>query len=719
MLTNLLQKSNSASIPASINNKGTYNNTLIQTKLTIGQPNDKYEQEADRVADQVVKTSASQKPAIQRKCVTRDQEEGVQQKPILQKTREEEVQTKPIPSIMRMDEEELKPKIQLKAEDEIQTKKDNQPSRIARQNIQTKIEQSRGGGSPLPTSTRSFMESRMGADFSQVKIHNDSNAHKLSAKLNAQAFATGNNIFFNQGKYNPETRSGKHLLAHELTHTLQQGKSVIRKQEPPKTEAPPAEPKPKLKLIFDRMRFSEMEDGTTYLAFVNAPIRVTKKGTNLRIEFTGSLAGTPPRTIPEAGFEIGSVKPIESGMMIMSSQTQTALDPEADDDITYVYRYDGSKAQQIRRGLQDLFSPSETILEEPSGLKTEMTPSSVRYSMPGGKLTVTYARTTGMLTVTESATNSVLLDSSKNGYKKVLDVRIKADGTGQILLQADSGLSTMNINLSSGALTPDDTTDEAAVQKQQAILKAIETDYGITFTQEGRMLSLAGATQLKTFIDNLSDEAKIKLKKQVKQDGLEFRVNLANQNRESKFSGDSLLVGGQLVVADEEVAYIHEFVHFIFDVVGLATDNLDLENPANSALKTQAETLKLDKSLRNNTQALHQLSSDTTLNQLWMDLLAPLDTGSVTSIAVPEGSEAAKLAKESLYDLTESTGAGHPQDSVNEFMASYITTLTFARSKFIAAVKEGKTAGVPVAPKFRIAWDQFNDKGLNLGSNPF
>lgn len=691
----------------------------IQPKLTRGQPNDKYEQEADRVADQVVKTLPSQKPAIQKKCAACKQKEGVQTKPFLQKMEEEEVQAKAFPSIMRMDEEEVQPKIQLKEEEEIQTKKDTNSSWVAPQKIQSKIGQSKGGGSPLPSSTKSFMESRIGVDFSKVRIHNDNNAHKLSTKLNAQAFATGNNIFFNQGKYNPETRSGKHLLAHELTHTAQQGKSVIRKQELPKTETPPPEPKPKLKLIFDRMRFSEMEDGTTYIASVNAPIRVTKKGPNLRVEFTGSLAETPSRTIPEAGFEISSVKPLSSGLMIMSSQNQTILEPGADDGITYVYRYDGSKAQLIRRGLQDLFSPSETILEEPSGLKTEMSPSSVKYSMPGGKLTVTHARTSGMLTVTESATNSILLDSSKNGYKKVLDVRIKTDGTGQILLQADSGLSTMNINLSSGVLTPAGTTDKLAVQKQQAILKAIETEYGIKFTQEGRMLSLAGATQLKNFIDNLTDQTKIKLKKQVKQDGLEFKVNLANQNRESKFSGSSLLVGGQLVVPDEEVAYIHEFIHFIFDAVGLSTDNLDLENPANSALKTQAETLKLDKSLRTNTQALHQLSTDTILNQLWMDLLAPLDAESVTSIAVPAGSEAAKLAKESFYGLTESSGAGHPQDSVNEFMASYITTLTFARTKFIAAVKEGKTEGAPVAPKFLIAWDRFNAKGLNLGSNPF
>ena len=77
-------------------------------------------------------------------------------------------------------------------------------------------------GSPLPDRTRSEMEGLFGTDFSGVRIHADARAAKLSQSLRAQAFTYGNDIFFDQGKYNPYTPGGKRLLAHELTHTVQQ-----------------------------------------------------------------------------------------------------------------------------------------------------------------------------------------------------------------------------------------------------------------------------------------------------------------------------------------------------------------------------------------------------------------------------------------------------------------------------------------------------------------
>ena len=82
---------------------------------------------------------------------------------------------------------------------------------------------SKGGGSALPSDTRGFMESRMGADFSGVRIHTGTAAESLSRRVNAQAFAHGSDIYFNSGKYSPDTSTGKTLLAHELTHTVQQG----------------------------------------------------------------------------------------------------------------------------------------------------------------------------------------------------------------------------------------------------------------------------------------------------------------------------------------------------------------------------------------------------------------------------------------------------------------------------------------------------------------
>ncbi|RNI33811.1 DUF4157 domain-containing protein [Hanamia caeni] len=71
------------------------------------------------------------------------------------------------------------------------------------------------------------MESSIGADFSGVRIHNNSAAAQLSDNLNAQAFTHGNDIYFNSGKYDTSSSEGKHLLAHELTHTVNKGRAYI------------------------------------------------------------------------------------------------------------------------------------------------------------------------------------------------------------------------------------------------------------------------------------------------------------------------------------------------------------------------------------------------------------------------------------------------------------------------------------------------------------
>ena len=76
--------------------------------------------------------------------------------------------------------------------------------------------------SHLPESIREQMEAGIGADFYNVKIHDDPESHKLSKEINAQAFTQGNDVFFNAGKYDPATKQGQHLLAHELTHVVQQ-----------------------------------------------------------------------------------------------------------------------------------------------------------------------------------------------------------------------------------------------------------------------------------------------------------------------------------------------------------------------------------------------------------------------------------------------------------------------------------------------------------------
>ena len=90
------------------------------------------------------------------------------------------------------------------------------------------IESSMASGAPLPPDVRAFMEPRLGADFSTVRIHTDENAARLSERLSARAFAYGKHVFFGRGEYRPNQRDGAELLVHELTHTIQQRAVVQR-----------------------------------------------------------------------------------------------------------------------------------------------------------------------------------------------------------------------------------------------------------------------------------------------------------------------------------------------------------------------------------------------------------------------------------------------------------------------------------------------------------
>jgi hypothetical protein len=159
----------------------------VQCKLTVGSANDPLEAEADAVADKVM--DVPQNSFIQRKCSGCEEDEKAQRKPLAS-------------FIQKMDS--------------------SAGSTVVSESVGNQIESTRGNGNTLDRSTKSFMESRFGTDFSSVRIHTGAYASKLSAGLNAQAFTVGNDIYFNAGKYTPQSSGGKYLLAHELTHTLQQ-----------------------------------------------------------------------------------------------------------------------------------------------------------------------------------------------------------------------------------------------------------------------------------------------------------------------------------------------------------------------------------------------------------------------------------------------------------------------------------------------------------------
>ncbi|WP_328897847.1 eCIS core domain-containing protein [Streptomyces sp. NBC_00236] len=92
---------------------------------------------------------------------------------------------------------------------------------------------SSGGGAPLDTETRTDLEARMGADFSDVRIHNDSSAHESAKGVGAHAYTVGNNVVFQRDAYDPSSPQGRTTLAHELTHVIQQRSGPVEGTEAP------------------------------------------------------------------------------------------------------------------------------------------------------------------------------------------------------------------------------------------------------------------------------------------------------------------------------------------------------------------------------------------------------------------------------------------------------------------------------------------------------
>jgi outer membrane protein OmpA-like peptidoglycan-associated protein len=205
---------------------------VIQTKLTIGQPNDKYEQEADQVADQVMRMPD---PQVQRKAGSSScgdlEEEQIQTKPIsdritplvqrqVEEEEEEEVQTKLNDNnqIQRQEEEPEE-----EEEEPVQAKPLANKSPPIANSIQRRIQSIKGSGQPLSQSVRAFFEPRFGRKLGSVRIHTDAQAGRTAKLVRAKAFTSGKDIVFGNSQYKPETENGRRLLAHELVHVFQQG----------------------------------------------------------------------------------------------------------------------------------------------------------------------------------------------------------------------------------------------------------------------------------------------------------------------------------------------------------------------------------------------------------------------------------------------------------------------------------------------------------------
>ncbi len=106
-------------------------------------------------------------------------------------------------------------------------RKQEEPARTSA-SVASEISASQSSGNPLPSGIRQFMEPRFNADFSKVRIHTGEKAAKLSRQVSAQAFTVGNQVYFGRDRFRPGSSEGRELIAHELTHTIQQGAAIQR-----------------------------------------------------------------------------------------------------------------------------------------------------------------------------------------------------------------------------------------------------------------------------------------------------------------------------------------------------------------------------------------------------------------------------------------------------------------------------------------------------------
>ena len=188
----------------------------IQTKLTVNAPGDAFEQEADRAADAVMAGGAEPVGQVSH---------GVQRRLYRTELRPEDMVDSASPPTRGA--EAASPAEA--PETEVQRSAIGEAGAVSH-GFEQSLQHARGGGEALPAPTRAFMESRFGWDFASVRVHSDGQSHGLARQVNARAFTLENDIFFARSQYQPGSPEGRHLLAHELTHVIQQSEGRLSRQ---------------------------------------------------------------------------------------------------------------------------------------------------------------------------------------------------------------------------------------------------------------------------------------------------------------------------------------------------------------------------------------------------------------------------------------------------------------------------------------------------------
>jgi len=271
----------------------------LQAKLTLGQPGDRYEQEADQMASQVVQRISTLKarpltPVVQRQNLLEEEDEALQLKSIVQQ-----------PMVQRQEDGAVSA------------------------DLETSIQGAKGSGQSMSDSVRQPMEQAFGADFSGVKIHTDSQSDQLNRSIQAKAFTTGKDVFFRQGTYDPGSQGGQELLAHELTHVVQQTGGQVA---PIQKKGQPSKLSHQAPIVQAWSLFGESETPAQKAQKQQEWANVLENDKNafaeqLSTEFTNKLKGELALAFVE-GFKGNSSKWDAATFKLISSQVQAAAEAQ-------------------------------------------------------------------------------------------------------------------------------------------------------------------------------------------------------------------------------------------------------------------------------------------------------------------------------------------------------------------------------------------------------
>ncbi|MCI0337072.1 MAG: DUF4157 domain-containing protein [Acidobacteria bacterium] len=259
---------------------------MIQAKLQVNQPGDKYEQEADRAAEEVMRMPDAMSPHISYSS----------------------------PAYMQVTSKPAE-------EEHLQTREAHSEAPTVSPSVESHINSLRSGGQPLSTSVRAYFEPRFGYDFGEVRVHTDGRAAESARAVNALAYTLGRDVVFGSGQYAPETSNGRKLLAHELAHIVQQRGSITSpgSQHGLIHRAPdkPSGSTPSLPWKHgDHSLFEETKEGIRFLVGVSSSD--TEKAVRGAIPSIAKQIATDNKRINDSAFQVKTC-------FIVSTTTRFAL----------------------------------------------------------------------------------------------------------------------------------------------------------------------------------------------------------------------------------------------------------------------------------------------------------------------------------------------------------------------------------------------------------